>query len=160
MSLADAVKALKLVKGDLDKHKALLQTKAEECEALRSQLQQATTAASFAPPPPPPYPGAAGNSAKVGLLGLEYEDVPRRAEDVNQIATLQEQVRTLEQQLLSAKNSFSQLRAGVDGEMGELRSRAAAADSLRREKEGMAMEIEVLRQSVQDMEAAAENAVS
>jgi hypothetical protein len=73
-------------------------------------------------PPPPPYPGAAGNSAKVGLLGLEYEDVPRRAEDVNQIATLQEQVRTLEQQLLSAKNSFSQLVSSVSAELSKISS--------------------------------------
>ena len=170
MSLTDAVKALKLVKADLDKHKSLLQSKSLECEALQSSLLQATTAASLAasasPPPPPPYPGAGGNSAATGgqTLGLEYEDSPprRSGNDAETIlsAGLRDTVKGLEQQLAAAREFNARLKSSVEGEMEVLRNRAAASDALKREKEGMAMEIEVLGQSVKDMEAAAANAVS
>ena len=88
MSLADAVKALKLVKGDLDKHKSLLLTKTDECESLKSQLleAEATTAAALS--------SSSGPSKKsIGTHGLEYEEDESTFKKVQDSVVLIEELR-------------------------------------------------------------------
>ena len=100
MSLADAVKALKFVKQDLEKHKSLLADKEREVQELSSQLTSLKKA------PTPSVPASNGNT---NLLGLEMEPSSNNGTPDPAMASLKEQVATLTSEKKVLKNHAKSL---------------------------------------------------
>ena len=120
ISLADAVRALKLVKADLDKHKQLLAQKNTENARLSSELASAEKKAASKPPG----------------VGLEFEAPV--AQSNGKLEKEAEQLRAKVQELKSAV-------ADADGDKRRLAELEAASETVKKENEAMKIQVREAR---------------
>ena len=141
ISLADAVRALKLVKADLDKHKQLLAQKNTENLRLASDLASAQKSEATKPPG----------------VGLEFEAAPPVAPGDGKLEKEAAELRAQVQELKGAV-------ADADGDKRKLTELEASSETVKKENEAMKIQVSGLeseRVRIRDArEAAAELAAA